>query len=171
MHNHLMKWTVNLEDLIIHLFNISSILRITNELQKKLYEPLPIVPIRIDCNCGRFFNSNSPPKSLKLNWPIWMDFNDSQFNMWNDFDSSSPKPFFFWANDLFPIFRHFNRFNPLIWNVFTECFHWSKTITANFDWFNLRKSREIKYCVINIITSPIRKNYRCNRWIHRLNII
>ena len=57
----------NLEDLIIHLFNISSILRITNELQKKLYEPLPIVPIRIDCNCGRFFNSNSPPKSLKLN--------------------------------------------------------------------------------------------------------
>ena len=45
MPNHLMKWTVNLEDLIIHLFNISSIPRITNELQKKLYESLPIVPI------------------------------------------------------------------------------------------------------------------------------
>ena len=32
MHNHLMKWIVDLEDLIITIFNIIYIPRITNEL-------------------------------------------------------------------------------------------------------------------------------------------
>ena len=94
MHKHPMYWIVDLEDLIIQIFNISSIPRITNEPSKKLSDFLPIVPIWMDCNCGRFFNSNSPPKSLKLYLPIWMDSSNSQFNMWNDFDSSFPLPFF-----------------------------------------------------------------------------
>ena len=62
------------------------ILRITNELAQKLKDFLCNVPIWMDCNCGRFFNSNSPPKSQKLYSPIFIDSNDSQFNMWNDFD-------------------------------------------------------------------------------------
>ena len=45
MPNHPMQWIVDLEDLIITIFNISSIPRITNELQKKLLESLSIVPI------------------------------------------------------------------------------------------------------------------------------
>ena len=40
----------------------------------------------MDCNCGRFFNTKSPAKPLKLYSPISIDSNDSQFNMWNDFD-------------------------------------------------------------------------------------
>ena len=52
-----------------------------------------------------------------------------------------------------------------------ECFHWSKTIIANFDWFNTSESREIKYCVINIVTSPIRNDNRCNGWIDGSNEI
>ena len=27
----------------------------------KLYESVPIIPIWMDCNCGRLFNSNLPP--------------------------------------------------------------------------------------------------------------
>ena len=42
---HLMKWIVDLEDLFITKFNISSIPRSTNELEMKLYDHLPIVPI------------------------------------------------------------------------------------------------------------------------------
>ena len=49
-----------------------------------------------------------------------MDSNDSQFNMWNDFDLIFPKSFFFCVNELFPILIVFNRFNPSIWNVFTD---------------------------------------------------
>ena len=86
----------------------------------------------MDCNCGRFFNSKSPAKSLKLYSPIWMDSNDSQFNMWNDFDWLYALPtwfsqslsisfeFFIWVNELFPILIVFNRFNPSIWNVWTD---------------------------------------------------
>ena len=101
------------------IINIIWIPRITNEQPVKLYDSLSIVPIWMDCNCGRFFNSNSPPKSLKLFSPIWMDSSDSQFNMWNDFDWSFPQPFF-WVNELIPILIVFNRFNPSILNVFTE---------------------------------------------------
>ena len=115
---------------IIQILNISSIPRITNELSWKLYDFLPIVPISMDCNCGRFFNSNSLPKSKKLYPPIWMDSNDSQFNIWNDFDlfiplwaspqSSSHRIFFTWVNEFLPILIVFNRFNPSILNVCTD---------------------------------------------------
>ena len=40
----------------------------------------------MDRNCGRFFNSNSPAKSLKLYRPITIHSKDSQFNMWSDLD-------------------------------------------------------------------------------------
>ena len=114
-----------MEDLIITIFNISSIPRITNELWQKLHEYLPIDPIWIDCNCGRFFNSKSPAKSQKLYSPIWIDSNDSQFNMWNDFDwllgfFLSQIFSFTWVNELLPILIVFNRFNPSIWNVCTD---------------------------------------------------
>ena len=112
-----------MEDLIITIFIIIYIPRITNELWLKLFEVLPIDPIWMDCNCGRFFNSNFPAKSLKLYLPISMNFNDSQFNMWNDFDESFPQLFFFWVNELFPILIVFNRFNPSIWNVCTDLKH------------------------------------------------
>ena len=46
-----------------------------------------------------------------------MDSNDSQFNMWNDFDLLSP---LLCVNELYPILIVFNRFNPSIWNVFTD---------------------------------------------------
>ena len=49
-----------------------------------------------------------------------MDFNDSQFNMWNDFDALFPQLFFCCVNELFPILMVFNRFNPTILNVFTD---------------------------------------------------
>ena len=62
----------------------------------------------MDCNCGRFFNSNSPPKSLKLYSPISIDSNDSQFNTWNDFDASFPQLFIF-ENELIPILKVVNR--------------------------------------------------------------
>ena len=65
-----MKWIVDLEDLIIIIFNISSIPPIINELLQKLYDLLPIVPIRMVCNCGRFFKEMPLPKSLKLYSPI-----------------------------------------------------------------------------------------------------
>ena len=51
-----------------------------------------------------------------------------------------------------------------------ECFHWCKTIIADFDRFNFSKSREIKYCVISIITRVICQYNRSNRWTKRLNI-
>ena len=57
---HLIQWNVNVEDLFIS--NIISMLPfITNEEQQKLNELLPISPILIDDNLGRFFNSNPPP--------------------------------------------------------------------------------------------------------------
>ena len=84
----------------------------------------------MDCNCGRLFSSNSPPKSLKLLSPIWMDSNQLQFNMWNDFDLlhlliaslrlSFHSSWLTWVNELFPIFNLFNRFNLSISNVCTD---------------------------------------------------
>ena len=64
MNHHLMKWIVDLEDLIIQIFKLSSIPRITKELEQKLHEP-----ILMYSNCGRFFNSKSPEKNLKLPSP------------------------------------------------------------------------------------------------------
>ena len=52
-----------------------------------------------------------------------------------------------------------------------EWFHWSKTIITDFDRFDLSKSWEIKHCVINIITSPIRNENRSSCWINRKNSI
>ena len=75
---------------IHYIFYIISIPRITNELYKKLKDKIPTSPISIEYSFGRFFNSKSPAKSLKLYSPIWMDSNDSQFNMWNDFVMSLP---------------------------------------------------------------------------------
>lgn len=46
-----------------------------------------MVPTLIDSNEGKFFNSNCPPKSLKLYSPMLMDSKDGQFDMEKDFDS------------------------------------------------------------------------------------
>ena len=108
------------------IFNINSMPRTTNELRQILYESN-----WMDCSLGRFFNSNSPAKSLKLNLPIWMDSNDLQFNMWNDFDCLfvrfhaslrllSQSLSFTWVNEFLPILIVFNRSNPSIWNVWTD---------------------------------------------------
>ena len=141
-----------MEDLcIIQIFNIISIPRITNELHQKLYDHFPNVPIWMDCNCGRFFNSKSPPKSLKLYWSIWMDSNDSQFNMWNDFDLSFALMYalsqflfqvtcFTLVNEFFPIFKDFNRFNPSTLKVFTDTKQ-SSPISIDFANVNREKSR------------------------------
>ena len=60
MSNHLIQWNSNVEDLFIS--NIISIIPfISNEQQKKFHESLPISPILIVDNLGRFFNSNNPP--------------------------------------------------------------------------------------------------------------
>ena len=131
-----------------------------------MYDSFSVVPIWMDCNCGRFFNSNSPPKSLKLHSPIWMNSSDSQFNMWNDFDSSFPQLSFFWVNELYPIFKHFNRFNSFDF----ECFHISKTIITDFDWFYFCESIEIYNCEINNIASPIWNTNGSSWWINCLNI-
>ena len=57
---HLIQLNSNVEDLFIS--NIISIIPfITNEEQQKLYESVPISPILIVDNLGRFLNSNSPP--------------------------------------------------------------------------------------------------------------
>ena len=58
-----------------------------NEHQKKFINTDPISPILIDSKLSKFRNSNSPPKSAKLHTPISITFKNSQFNMWNDFDS------------------------------------------------------------------------------------
>ena len=59
MPHHLIQWNSNVEDLFIS--NIISIIPfITNEEYLKLYESLPISPILIVDNLGRFFNSNPP---------------------------------------------------------------------------------------------------------------
>ena len=60
MHNYLIQWNSNVEDLFIT--NIISIIPfITNEDPKKLNEYHSISPILIVDNLGRFFNSNPPP--------------------------------------------------------------------------------------------------------------
>ena len=107
-----------MEDLIIQISNFSSILRITNELYIKLYDKLFMWPIWMNRNCGRFFNSNSPPKSRKLYSPISINSNDSQFNMWKDFDVLFPH--FACKYVCFPIMIDFNRFNPSILNDCTD---------------------------------------------------
>ena len=78
----------------------------------------------MDCNAGRFFNSNPPPKSLKLYSPISIDSIDSQFNMWNDlyylFDVYQFQlDSFSCVNEFDPIVNDFNPFNPSILNTFT----------------------------------------------------
>ena len=53
-----------------------------------------------------------------------MDSNDSQFNMWNDFDLKPMRLLlFFIVNELLPILKVFNRFNPLMLNAFTNWTH------------------------------------------------
>ena len=76
----------------------------------------------MDCNCGRFFNSNSPPNSMKLCFPISIDFNSSQFNMWNVLYtySTNKTPDLNREYELIPIFNVFNLFNPSILNVLTK---------------------------------------------------
>ena len=61
MQNHLIQWNSNEEDLFISNIQSSIIPFISNEEQKKLYDVLPISPILIVDNLGRFFNSNPPP--------------------------------------------------------------------------------------------------------------
>ena len=59
MHYHLIQLNSNVEDLFIS--NIISIIPlISNEESQKLSESLPISPILIVDNLGRFFNSNNP---------------------------------------------------------------------------------------------------------------
>ena len=60
MHNHLIQWNTNMEELFIS--NIISIIPFTtNEEEKKLDESVPISPILIVDNLGRLINSNPPP--------------------------------------------------------------------------------------------------------------
>ena len=66
-----------------------------------------------------------------------MDSNDSQFNMWNDFDESFP---FLCVNELFPILIVFNRFNPSILNVCTDPKQ-SLSISINSNDVKLDKSK------------------------------
>ena len=59
MHDHLIQSNSNVEDLFIN--NIISIIPfITNEENEKLDESIPIFPILIVDNLGRFFNLNPP---------------------------------------------------------------------------------------------------------------
>ena len=60
MQEYLIQWNSNVEDLFIT--NINSIIPfITNDEDQKLNDFLPISPILIVDNLGRFFNSNPPP--------------------------------------------------------------------------------------------------------------
>ena len=100
----------------------------------------------MDCNCGRLFNSNSPPKSLKLYSPIWMDSYDSQFNMWNDFDSLSLAPFFLYKLGIFfiiakPSHIDWNSFRWIqtIWSVSFQFCHHTSIETLNL-------SYQISFC-------------------------
>ena len=61
---------------------------ISNEEQKKLDESVPIIPILIDSNLGRFFNSNDPEYPEKLYRPISIDFNSLQFKIENEREES-----------------------------------------------------------------------------------
>ena len=104
---------------------------ISNEDPKKLNDqPLSfdsdvsvsIDPIIIVSNLGRFFNSNNPPHPEKLYRPILIDFNSSQFNMANDWESLFLRAFqlsFCWVNDLHPIANDFKWFNPSILKILT----------------------------------------------------
>ena len=78
----------------------------------------------MDCNWGKFFNSNSP-KSLKLYLPISIDSNDSQFNTWKEFGKlikyfHSQLPSFSEVNEFSPIFTCSRLFIPLISKVTTS---------------------------------------------------
>ena len=60
MHDYLIQWNSNVEDLFISSI-ISIIPLTTNEEKQKLDESLPISPILIVDNLGRLSNSNPPP--------------------------------------------------------------------------------------------------------------
>ena len=78
MHKHLIQSNTDQEDLFIN--NIISIIPfITNEEEQKLNDLLPIFPILIVDNLGRFFNSNSP-NATKLNLPISIDSNTASIH-------------------------------------------------------------------------------------------
>ena len=91
-------------------------------------------------------SSLNAPKSLKQDDPISIDVNDSQFNMWTDFDAShstliivSLNAFLLIVvsvNELLPIIRLFSLFNPFNSNDFT----WRKQF-----WPILIDSSEIKF--------------------------
>ena len=126
-----------------------------NELYKKFIDEYSISPILIDSKISKFRNSNSPPKSQKLQQPISITFNDSQFNMWNDFDSfrhfdiepsqSLSKSFHLtWVNELIPIFNLCNRFNPLIWNLCIDPKQ-SFPISIDFKFTNRFKFNSFKF--------------------------
>ena len=123
------------------IFNNISIPRITKELLWKLPECLSVEPIWMDCNCGKFINSNSL-KLQKLCSPIWMDSNDLQFNIWNDFDLFPLPLSCFWVNEFFPILIVFNRFNPSILNVFTDPKQ-SSPISIDLTLMNREKSNTV----------------------------
>ena len=126
-----------------------------NELHKKFADPLPILPILIDSKLSKFRNSNSPPKSQKLHRPISIIFSDSQFNMWNDFDSFrhfdiepskslSKSLFLNWVNEFLPIFNLCNRFNPSIWNLCIDPKQ-SFPISIDFKFTNRFKFNSFKF--------------------------
>ena len=77
-------------------------------------------PIFKFCRDFNFFNSKSPAKSLKLSSPISINSNDAQFNMWNDFDLSSPELLFCLVNERIPIFKLFSFDKSLMLNIFTN---------------------------------------------------
>ena len=83
-----------------------------------------ITPISRDFKEGRFLISKSPPKSLKLDSPIWIDCKCLQFKIWNDFDPSFPKLLVPLVNDFEPILTEFSEFSPLSWNTEATSKHW-----------------------------------------------
>lgn len=127
-----------------------SIPRTTNELQKKLKDHLPMVPILRVFKAGRFPSSNSPAKSQKLHSAILIDSSCSQFVMWKEraelfsFPSASSEfpsisGSFTRVNEFFPIFSLFSKLSPLILKKFTKPKQ-SSPISKDWSWVNCEKS-------------------------------
>ena len=127
------------EDLFDH-YNIYVIPSIINELQTKLQDSFSISPILIDFNDIILYNAKSPPKSKKLNSPMSMDSNDSQFNTKHNFDVMLV------ASDVIPL-------NLFI--IHSENFNLVNEFEPIFKFRNLGKSFIINDSIEPKLSSPI----------------
>ena len=137
-----------MEDLIIQIFNINSIPAITNEhLQFK------------------FASKITETVFTNLNGFQWFTI---QYVEWFRLVAGIlPIPDIFFPLSEW-IASDFDSFQS-IQSIDFECLHWSKTIITDFNRFYNTKSREIKYCIVIIITSVFRNDNRRNGGINRLN--